>query len=264
MTEVAPRKSDLGARVLSAIVMVVVAGTALWLGGSWWAGFVAIVAIIVLWEWCSLAFALTVYPLRRIAWVAAGLIYIGVAAFLLNYVRSTSGSVLQVGYLVLLVIGVDVGAYFFGRRIGGPKIAPAISPSKTWAGLVGGAITAAAISALIGWSWPSGLCEFYYRAFEPQLSASVFSFDSRCHLPVPTIAQLLPTALVIGSLVAVVAQSGDFFESWMKRKAGVKDSGNLLPGHGGVFDRVDGLLALAFVVGVYGIISSLMPGTYLK
>lgn len=255
MTQTAPRKSDLGIRVLSAVVMIAVAGAALWLGGWVWTAFVVLVAFVALWEWTSLAFALAKGHIKRLAWTVAGLIYVSVAAAVLVYIRLESGTILQVAYLVLLVIGVDVGAYFAGRGIGGPKIAPAISPSKTWAGLAGGAVAAATINATIGWAWPSGLCRAYYNAFDSSLQLGMFRFEDRCHLVIPTIAQLLPAALVVGALVAIIAQSGDFFESWMKRRAGVKDSGKLIPGHGGVLDRLDGLLAVAFVLGVYGIVS---------
>ena len=117
----------------------------------------------------------------------------------------------------LIVIATDTGAYFSGRTIGGPKIAPKISPSKTWAGLIGGATLAGAVSA----------GSFIYNTGEFVLRP------------------MLLIAFAIGVVLAVLAQSGDFFESWLKRKAGVKDSSRLVPGHGGVFDRVDGLLPVA-------------------
>jgi phosphatidate cytidylyltransferase len=116
------------------------------------------------------------------------------------------------------VIGTDIGAYFAGRTIGGPKIAPAISPSKTWAGLLGGMIGSALLFTLA-------------MRYEFGGSRNFDGFQS--------------AIVAAGALIAVVAQAGDFFESWMKRRARVKDSGNLIPGHGGMFDRVDGLLAAA-------------------
>ena len=122
--------------------------------------------------------------------------------------------------LVSTVIAVDVGAYFAGRTIGGPKIAPSISPSKTWAGLAGGMVAA----TLIVW------------------------------IGAHEVGKLNPWLIVGAPLVAIVAQIGDFFESWLKRRAGVKDSGALIPGHGGLFDRVDGLIAIAFALELAGLV----------
>lgn len=218
------KKSDLGLRFVSAIVMVAVAGTALWMGGWVWRAFVALVALGVFWEWWGLVRGSVKQPVWIAAWVLGGVLYIGAAAFSLMALRSRES---MVPTLLLLgsVIATDVGAYFAGRAIGGPKIAPQISPSKTWAGLFGGAIGAVLVFG--AWIIPDW-CE---------------CGDS----PVP----LYVMALMIGIPVAVVAQAGDFFESWMKRRAGVKDSGNLIPGHGGLFDRVDGLLAVCFVIGLF-------------
>jgi phosphatidate cytidylyltransferase len=120
--------------------------------------------------------------------------------------------------LILAVILTDIGAYFAGRTFGGPKIAPAISPSKTWSGLAGGMVGAAV--ALIAVTYQAeGFVDIGWK-------------------------------ILAGMAVAVVAQLGDFFESWMKRRAGVKDSGKLIPGHGGLFDRLDGLLGVMFVLGL--------------
>ena len=223
MTEPAPRKSDLGIRVLSAVVMVAVAGTALWLGGWVFAIFVTIVAIGVFWEWWDLVLRFDIRRLARVLWIAGGLAYIFLAAVTLIALRqqSLSGAIV----VLLLVIAVDVGAYFAGRTIGGPKIAPRISPSKTWAGLGGGVLAAALAHAAVA-PWADVT---YPDASRVDIAAS---------------------SLIVGLFIAVVAQVGDFFESWMKRRAGVKDSGSLLPGHGGFFDRVDGLLALLFVFGL--------------
>lgn len=217
------KKSDLGVRVLSAVVMVAVAGIALWLGGWPFAVFVALVAAGVFWEWWDLVLRFATLPLGRALWIAAGLVYLFVAAVALIELREDSLAIAC--QLLLMVIAVDVGAYFAGRTIGGPKIAPKISPSKTWAGLAGGIVAAsAAHAAMMPWTDP----DF------PTLSA----------LPIAGLS------LLGGALVAVIAQLGDFFESRMKRKAGVKDSGSLIPGHGGLFDRVDGLVAVLFVVGL--------------
>lgn len=220
MTETPAKKSDLGVRTLSAVVMVAVAGTALWLGGWVWALFVALVACGVLWEWRGLVRGFAKATVHATIWNAGGFVYIALASAVLLYLRGIGPEPGAVTLLVGTVIATDVGAYFAGRTFGGPKIAPAISPSKTWSGLGGGILGAAGAVYLI---------------FGGYQLASVN----------PVIE-----SLGMGAPIAIVAQTGDFFESWMKRRAGVKDSGNLIPGHGGLFDRVDGLLAVSFVIGL--------------
>lgn len=238
----AKKKSDLGVRAASAAVMLVVAGTALWLGGTIWSIFVLAIAAGVMWEWARLALRMTQSPGMRIVWIAGGIVYITFAARMLTYVRSLEPDGL-VGTLVIMaaVIAVDIGAYFAGRTIGGPKIAPRISPSKTWAGLGGGIVGATVVIAL----YQAQSTSTIYGCL-PGATRSGYS-GLACANSWSTI--LLP-ALVAGSIIAVVAQAGDFFESWMKRRAGVKDSSALIPGHGGLFDRVDGLLAVLFVAGI--------------
>jgi phosphatidate cytidylyltransferase len=113
--------------------------------------------------------------------------------------------------LFALVWTTDIAAYAFGRSIGGPKIAPHISPKKTWAGIAGAMIC-------------TGLVAYFLAAETALLSPLLAAF--------------------IGAFFAVLAQAGDFFESHLKRRANVKDSGTLFPGHGGLLDRVDGLLAV--------------------
>jgi phosphatidate cytidylyltransferase len=255
MTTSPPKQSDLGVRAASAVVMVAVAGTALWLGGWVWTAFVALVALGVLWEWWGLASVVSTSIASRAAWSIAGLIYIGLAAATLMSLRAPYDGIYNVSQVLLAVIGVDIGAYFAGRTIGGPKIAPRISPSKTWAGLLGGVAGASVLLFAISWAWPTGFCQAYFDFVDQPLPANVAKFDDRCHLWVPDWS-VAWQFLLIGSIIAIVAQTGDFFESWMKRKAGVKDSSNLIPGHGGLFDRTDGLLAVCFVGGFLMITSS--------
>lgn len=224
--------SDLPVRLGSAVVMLVISGGALWLGGWVWIGFVGVLALGVLWEWNRLVARFGVSGLAETLWFFGGVLYIGGAAVMMVAARNGLQSFFPgspyVGYpplVVLLqfllpVISVDVGAYFAGRAIGGPKIAPKISPSKTWAGLGGGALAA-------------GLLAVGVHLIN---NSSVFSLGG------------IALAMLSGLLTAVVAQSGDFFESWMKRRAGVKDSSNLIPGHGGLFDRLDGFLAVFFML----------------
>jgi len=227
-----PKKSDLPARTVSAIVMLAVTGMALWLGGFVWTMFVAAVALGVLLEWTRLYLAVTPSLAGRAAWAIAGALYVGLASATLVGLRESDSGLFAVCAVVLTVAAVDVGAYFAGRTIGGPKIAPAISPSKTWAGLAGGIVGAVAV---IG----TGL--YLQRGSLPCDAGPDWCYS---------IAALLLMALPAGALLAIVAQVGDFFESWMKRRAGVKDSSRLIPGHGGLFDRVDGLLAVLFVIGL--------------
>ena len=218
--EVLKKNSDLPVRVGSALVMLAVAGGALWLGGWVWTAFVAIAALGVLWEWWGLVRQFVPGLPGRILWMLGGLSYIGLAAlmlFVLRVIPLPLSQILLVA-IILAVIGTDVGAYFAGRTFGGPKIAPAISPSKTWSGLVGG--MAGAAMALV-------LVTYQAEGFND-----------------------LGWKILAGGAVAIIAQIGDFFESWMKRRAGVKDASNLIPGHGGLFDRADGLLAVLFVLGL--------------
>ncbi len=246
MTQAASRKSDLGVRALSAVVMIAVAGTALWIGGWWFVALVAMVSLGVLWEWVGLVRGYSSTALRRSFWIIGGVGYVALAACTLIF---SMGRLEGYGFVLLIigaVIGTDVGAYLAGRGIGGPKIAPSISPSKTWAGLFGGMLGSSLALALIASAWDSGLCDVFYPG------TTEFGFDGPCsgYIRMYPVPHLFPWAATAGSLIAIVAQFGDFFESWMKRRAGVKDSGNLIPGHGGLFDRVDGLLAVSFVLGI--------------
>ena len=142
--------------------------------------------------------------------LALGIPYICVPVMALLFLRGQmpDGQGLLLTFWALgLVWATDIGAYFAGRSIGGPKLAPRVSPSKTWAGLGGGVLSALVVGFLL------------YRVAD------------------------LPIQLAAASgLLAVAAQLGDLLESWMKRRAGVKDSGTLLPGHGGVMDRMDGVV----------------------
>lgn len=224
--------SDLPVRLASAIVMLVLAGGALWLGTWFWIGFVALLALGVIWEWNKLIERFGLSGFSETLWFFGGVVYIGGAAVAMVVVRAGLGDFIPgspyVGnapLVVLLrymlpVVAVDVGAYFAGRAIGGPKIAPKISPAKTWAGFFGGALAA----ALLG----IGLHFIDFGTANLGLGVAM--------------------ALISGVLIATIAQAGDFFESWMKRRAGVKDSGALIPGHGGLFDRLDGFIAVFFVL----------------
>jgi phosphatidate cytidylyltransferase len=164
----------------------------------------------VYWVWGGIAVAGALLGLAaRRAAIGWGLVYIAVPSFALLVLSWAYAGL--VFWVMAVTWATDIFAYFAGRAIGGPKLAPSISPNKTWAGLVGGVVGA----GLAGWG----------------LSA-LFDLGAPFQW--------------IGAPMAVLAQGGDLYESWVKRRHGVKDSGTILPGHGGVLDRLDGLLAVAF------------------
>lgn len=238
-------------RVASGLALIAAAIAALWLGGIALWLLAAATALIGFVEWAGLmrargvrvwmalaAFAVPLALAAPFAWgpdrttvallagvvivvaatvaptrVAAGLAYVGLPILGLLFLRGQPQGAMLAFWALALVWATDSGAFFAGRRFGGPKLAPALSPAKTWSGLIGGMIAAAIVGALIGLLG---------------------------HLP--------PATLWLGAPLAVLAQGGDLFESWLKRRAGVKDSGRLLPGHGGVLDRIDGAIPVVTLV----------------
>ena len=214
--------SDLGVRTLSGIVVLAVAAAAIWLGGWPFRIFVFGIAFGLLSEWLRLIAGFARKTGHRVMWAFGGLLYIGAAAGGLLFLREIEAIPVLMAF-VGIVVATDTGAYFSGRAIGGPKIAPSISPSKTWAGLGGGMLAAAV----------------FLTAF------AIYGGQYRGWFPLG------------GAALAVVAQAGDFFESWMKRRAGVKDSGKLIPGHGGLYDRLDGLLPV-IILGTAALIFDMM------
>lgn len=232
----AVRTADLPTRLLSAVVMLVLAGAALALGGIVLDAFILLVALIGFAEFVGLVLkATSSLPLRAIA-TLGGAAYFGLAAAVLTGAGT---------FLLVLVIGItvftDTGAYFSGRTFGGPKIAPSISPSKTWAGLIGGMIASAA----------------WVFAWVAAIDAQLPWLGPRFEIGLNLSFQNTLGGIVLGAFLAVVAQAGDFLESWLKRRAGVKDSSRLIPGHGGVFDRIDGMIPVAIVAGL--IAALMMP-----
>jgi phosphatidate cytidylyltransferase len=221
-------RSDLGVRTASGIVMMAVAIAAIVLGGIYFEIFIGAIALGVLWEWVRLVNGFASSMAKRIIWYLGGVIYIGLAALALLMLSAPFFGMIGAVLLIAGVIGTDIGAYFAGRTFGGPKIAPKISPSKTWSGLFGGMAGAGAMMTLVNYGYG-------------MLAVNSWK-GTLAYAPIQT--------AIGGIFVAVIAQAGDFFESWMKRRAGVKDSSNLIPGHGGLFDRADGLLAVSFCVGL--------------
>lgn len=263
----ADQRHGLGQRVATGLVLLVVAIAVLWTGGLAFAGLAAAAVLLMFAEWAVL------HRLPRLvlriglvvlggAMLLAALARLGEAALLLGFgaailfvfagtyaasgaagrrVDRATGRAAALGliycglpgvaiiwlrgqpyglYATLLVLacvwGADIAAFFVGRALRGPRLAPTISPGKTWSGAAGGLIGAVIVAALVGALWPGwgGM---------------------------PGLARLVPLALVL----AVASILGDLYESSLKRRAGVKDSGTLLPGHGGVLDRLDGLVPAA-------------------
>jgi phosphatidate cytidylyltransferase len=201
---------ELLTRTVVGVILIAVALASALFGGTVFAVLVALIATIMYVEWSRMVghwgfdwklfgFAYCLLPAISLLWIRERAEYEGIG----------SGFDLLI-WVFLVVWSTDIGAYFAGRAIGGPKLAPAISPNKTMAGLVGGVASA----ALFAGAW------VYYVG-----------------LP----AKLLWMAVLFG----VAAQLGDLFESGLKRRAGVKDSGTWLPGHGGLLDRLDGLVPVA-------------------
>jgi phosphatidate cytidylyltransferase len=154
------------------------------------------------------AFALGWQPLRA----AGGALYVGVPSLALVWLRGdVPGGLQHLIWLLLVIWATDICAYLVGRSAGGPKLAPRISPGKTWSGLLGGVAGAGLVGALAAHVMGAG---YWFAA-------------------------------AVGASLAVVGQAGDLFESALKRHAGVKDSGHLIPGHGGLLDRIDGLVFAA-------------------
>lgn len=215
------QNSDLPVRAASGVAMGAAALLGIWLGGSVFTIAAFAIGLGIYWEFAGLVRKGGNGKIPAFLAYTLGALYIALAVITLIFFRHKDGNGLETLFLLLVVIGTDIGAYFAGRAIGGPKLAPRISPNKTWAGLIGGMVAATII-----WT----------------------GFN------VATDAQSLPIAITSGALMAIVAQMGDLMQSGMKRRAGVKDSGHILPGHGGLFDRADGMVAVFFVIGLTHIV----------
>lgn len=207
-------------RTVSAIALAPLVLWIIYHGGLPFTILLVMVAVAMAFEWSKMVQLRIAKDERKIStlWQLLGLFYIVVPIISLLWLRQLEKGDEIVFWLIGVVWATDVAAYCAGRLIGGPKLVPKISPNKTWAGLLGGMMAAGAYGYVIG------------RVF----------------------ASTNPVFLVAASaMLAIFAQAGDIFESWVKRHFGVKDSGSLIPGHGGILDRVDGLVAVAPKVVVF-------------
>ncbi|HEX7789024.1 MAG TPA: phosphatidate cytidylyltransferase [Afipia sp.] len=258
--------SNLVLRVAAALVLAPLTILIAWIGGWLWAALVVAAAALLYFEWlmvvgasrnrfavaagiATLAIVGILLVLRRpdvalgitIAglimasvfaqgqqrWVASGFLYAAAALFAAILVRLDAGLGFIALIFVLLIVWVtDIGGYFAGRGIGGPKLWPRVSPKKTWAGAAGGLVFSLVVAA----------------AF------AVLGFG-----------KMLPL-LILGMVLSVVSQLGDLFESAIKRRFGVKDSSHIIPGHGGLLDRLDGFVAAIVFAAVIGFIRGGIDG----
>ncbi len=257
MSKTPSKWSDLAVRGGSAIVLAPLALGAVWAGGYWYSVFVILLGILIAREWTMIVhagdskqfllhsaaaliaataigpvemFVIVVLAVASVAlvistnqqrsiWSFIGVPYVALPILALSVLRADDIRGLQaIVWCLVIVWSADSLAYFAGRIIGGPKLAPKLSPKKTWAGM-GGAIVGAALASLA--------CSAYFGLNYVVLAALAAQF-------------------------AIVEQGGDIFESALKRHFGVKDSGDLIPGHGGVLDRVDGLLAVVLIAALVG------------
>jgi phosphatidate cytidylyltransferase len=258
--------SNLQLRVISAVVLAVIALGLTWLGGLPFRLLCAAMVAMIFYEWTRMSRPVTPHGLGFLSealavvfigaliaglpafwllllaviliavtaiaalvrqtgqWEASGLAYASVSGLSLALLRDGDhAGLVAILFLFAVVWATDIFAYFVGRAVGGPKLAPAISPGKTRSGALGGAVGGVVGGVTLAAAAGAG-----------------------------NLALLGLVALVL----SIVAQAGDLFESWVKRRHGRKDSGVLIPGHGGVMDRVDGLVAAALALYVIGWISA--------
>jgi len=210
-------------RLLSSLVLIPIVIASLTLGGWFFAVFIAIVIAIAYAEWIGLSLKLSSSAHIKILAVLVGTLYLGSAFAEMMILRTYTqcGLFLTLSFL-FAVWSSDTGAYIFGKMIGGAKLCPTISPNKTWAGL-GGAVAGPALILPL-WFILTPLWAFVMDT-PPSVSLGLLAICS-----------------LFGTLIGLIGQAGDLSISLLKRKAGVKDTGNLIPGHGGILDRIDSLL----------------------
>ena len=225
----ATARSNLTLRIVSSLVLAPLALVAAWLGGLLFVLFWVIAASIVLREWMGLVVQAKLRGFALIDWLAAGIAYAVVLLFApLILRRDPALGFAAIAFLFAVVWASDIAAYFAGRAVGGPKLWPAVSPKKTWSGAIAGTLGGVA----------AGL-----------LTAKL--------LGVP----VAPMLVLVAALLSMVAQAGDLLESAIKRHFGAKDAGSIIPGHGGLMDRLDGFLTAAAAAAMVGLIRGGLDGS---
>ncbi len=205
--------SSLRLRLFSAIILMPLVLWIIWRGEIAFALMLLAAAGITLYEWTSMVRRMS----RPVPLVLVGLLYVLISYASYYLLREQYSFELTMACMVL-VWASDIGAYFTGKALGGPKLAPVISPNKTWAGFIGAMLTPALVA----------VCWLFLHGFEDRTAGT----------------QILIYALgfLTGASMGVIGQGGDLLISMMKRRSGLKDSGYLIPGHGGILDRIDSLM----------------------
>lgn len=203
-------------RIISCIILIPIVLYAIWYGSYPYLILILVIALLSIIEWMKLQYQILKQKEKKakiwqVDGYVSGLLYVSFFVWSMLYLRELKYGNVIVFWLILTVWFTDIFAYFFGGLIGGPKLAPNISPKKTWSGFFGGILGAIFIAF-----------QFY--------QAMSFYFDEMWFI-------------LLTISISVIGQIGDLVESYIKRKANVKDSGQLIPGHGGILDRVDSLLA---------------------
>ena len=210
-------------RIASAALLFPFTVAILWFGSPYSDILVTVITIILLGEWARLCWQAKFTDVTKLVWLALGAAYILLCCLSFWQIGNVFGAT---GQIYLLVLGSvnDISAYAIGSWLKGPKLAPKITPNKTWAGSIGGILGVMLL----------GIGEYYRGPYSDD------PYDI-----------MLPFLTILFMFLSIVAQLGDLLESWAKRRFGVKDSSNLIPGHGGMLDRVDSLLAISLLVGYF-------------
>ena len=202
--------SSLSLRLISSAILIPIVMSLVAVGEWFFIGFVALIIMIAFAEWTNIAKHMPIKNLTKIGLVIIGFFYLALSFLEMSYLREQDNGLLWTVTFMLCIWASDSVAYLFGKTMGGPKMSPTISPNKTWSGYVG---------ALIG----------------PAIILSCV------HYATPIAGTILQTAF-FGICIGIAGQSGDLMISAMKRKASLKDTGAIIPGHGGILDRIDALL----------------------
>lgn len=261
---------ELKLRIISGIVMAVVILTATWYGGIMFRTIAGLLSLLIYYEWSTITklsdtkptgyawgwfsvavmsgntifgessldlpllsgFAITaaLFPILRGPnwWLVGGIVYSALSGISLAAIRGEESTGLVAMLFVFAIVwATDILAYFVGRAIGGPKLAPSISPGKTWSGAAGGTFFGLVAGGAVALSYHGSISL---------------------------------TVLLLALALSIFSQIGDLFESFIKRRFGVKDSSNLIPGHGGFMDRVDGLVFACFTVFLIAVVHAAVTG----